>query len=68
MKLTIITTIEPCSGKSMTRPACEIYHTSMHCLNNVLRREYINGIATWANVRNVHETHLPSIQPVGDYF
>lgn len=45
--LTLIVTIEPATGKTMVRPACELYRSLEQATAQVLRREYKSGIATW---------------------
>lgn len=68
MQVLVIFTIEPCSGKTMSRPACELYRTYEQAMRNVLRREYEAGIATWVKRYNIPFTRLPDISPVDELF
>jgi hypothetical protein len=45
--ITLICTREPATGRTMVRPACELYRTLEQATRQVLRREYESGIMTY---------------------
>lgn len=69
MNVTFICTIEPCSGKAMMIPACELYRSILMARRNVERREYASGIATWIKTMRVHPDNLHRIGSIsGDIY
>ena len=66
--VTFIHTIEPATGRTMMRPACEMYRTIEQTRRNVERREYQSGIATWITYVRVHYSRLQQIGELDEIF
>lgn len=66
--LTLIVTIEPATGKTMVRPACELYRSLEQATAQVLRREYKSGIATWIKAMPMPLAAQSLIEPLDVWF
>lgn len=68
MRLTVIYTIEPVSGKYFARPACELYRTLSQTTECVLDREYLRGIATYLTTHIARPHVRDAITPIDNSF